>query len=128
VCVCVCVCVCVHARARVITTLGSIIFPFIIFSFLSLHVYNTYKISRLGNRWKARIGMSVTLLLVKSLKQFKSRNVNKRFIKIIHITWKYSQLDMESKGNFLFKYMCKRDLQKEKWQICRKLASINDAL
>jgi len=88
----ICVYMCIHthththarARARVITTLGSIIFPFVIFSFLrSLHVYNTYKISRLRNRWKARIGMSVTLLLVKSLKQFKSWNrVNKRFIKL----------------------------------------------
>lgn len=34
------------------------------------YVY-TYKISRLENRWKARIGMSVILLLVRSLKQLR---------------------------------------------------------
>lgn len=47
----------------------------------------TYKISRLGNRWKARIGMSVILLLVKSLKRLKS--LYKRVLQQIFIHIKY---------------------------------------
>ena len=39
--------------------------------------HNTHKISRLGNRWKARIGMSVILLLVKSLKHSTIKPLNK---------------------------------------------------